>query len=27
MTAKQSMEYGLIDEILVKPAKDVKAKK
>jgi len=27
MTAEQAKEYGLIDEILVKPAKDAKAKK
>jgi ATP-dependent Clp protease protease subunit len=27
MTAQQAKEYGMIDEILVKPAKDAKAKK
>jgi ATP-dependent Clp protease protease subunit len=27
MTAQQAKEYGLIDEILVKPAKDTKSKK
>jgi ATP-dependent protease ClpP protease subunit len=27
MNAQQAKEYGLIDEILIKPAKEAKAKK